>query len=55
MFGHADVDKNGSLDFGEWCAATINKRELLNEKNLQVAFQLFDRDQGGSIDALEVA
>lgn len=34
FFEAADVDKNGNIDFGEWSAATINKRVLLNEKNL---------------------
>jgi Ca2+-binding EF-hand superfamily protein len=31
FFAAADVDKNGSIDFGEWSAATINKRNLFNE------------------------
>jgi Ca2+-binding EF-hand superfamily protein len=31
FFNNVDMDKNGSIDFGEWCAATINKRTLLNE------------------------
>ncbi len=31
FFAAADIDKNGSIDFGEWSAATINKRTLLNE------------------------
>lgn len=26
FFNAVDVDKNGNIDFGEWCAATINKR-----------------------------
>ena len=51
FFDAADADKNGSIDFGEWCAATINKRSLLNDKNLKAAFELFDRDGGGSISA----
>ena len=55
FFKAADVDKNGSIDFGEWCAATINKRGLLNESNLQATFQLFDKDGGGTISAEEVA
>jgi len=31
FFNNVDLDKNGCIDFGEWCAATINKRTLLNE------------------------
>ena len=55
IFDAADVDGSGEIDFSEWCTATINKNELLNEKNLKAAFQLFDKDNGGSIDAAEVA
>ena len=47
----ADVDKSGTLDFGEWSAATINKTNLLNEKNLKEAFNMFDKDKSGQIDA----
>jgi len=38
FFNAVDIDKNGTIDFGEWCAATINKRTLLNENNLKTAF-----------------
>lgn len=55
FFKHADADGNGSLDFSEWSAATINKTNLLNEKNLKECFKMFDRDGGGSISAQEVA
>lgn len=55
FFEAADVDRNGSIDFGEWSAATINKRTLLNDKNLKATFDLFDKDGGGSISAEEVA
>lgn len=51
LFKKADMDGSGALDYGEWCVATINKRDLLNEQNLKIAFELFDRDKGGSIDA----
>jgi Ca2+-binding EF-hand superfamily protein len=47
----ADVDKSGTLDFGELSAATINKTNLLNEKNLKEAFNMFDKDKSGQIDA----
>ena len=55
FFDAADADKNGSLDFGEWSAATINKRTLMSDTNLKIAFGLFDKDGGGSISAAEVA
>lgn len=44
LFSAADVDKSGAVDYSEWCAATINKRGLLNNKNLRTAFDLFDKD-----------
>lgn len=55
FFQAVDVDKNGVIDYGEWCAATINKRTIVNESNLKQAFQLFDKDGGGTISAQEVA
>jgi calcium-dependent protein kinase len=39
----------------EWSAATINKRVLLNEKNLKTTFEMFDKDGGGTISAQEIA
>ena len=35
FFDKADVDNNGFIDYGEWCAATINIRLMLNEVNLK--------------------
>ena len=54
LFDIADQDGIGEIDFGEWCAATINKNELLNEENLQVAFQMFDLEKNGKIQAHEI-
>lgn len=54
FFNNADIDKNGSIDFAEWSAATINKSALLNDKNLKECFKMFDRDGGGTISAPEV-
>ena len=55
VFSKADADGSGSIDFGEWCTATINQQELLNEPNMRAAFKLFDKDGGGTIEANEVA
>lgn len=54
FFQQVDTDKNGSIDYAEWCTATINKKNLLNDNNLHAAFKAFDRDGSGFIDAEEI-
>ena len=54
IFNNADFDGNGHIDFGEWCTASINQNELLNEPNMQAAFNMFDKDNSGTIEACEV-
>jgi calcium-dependent protein kinase len=49
-----DTDGSGEIDYSEWIVATTDKRKLLTDEKLQVAFRVFDRDNGGSISALEV-
>ena len=44
----------GGIDFDEWCTATIKQDQLMNEPNLRAAFNLFDKDGGGSIDPTEL-
>lgn len=48
------MDGSGAVDYSEWCAATIDKREVLNNKNLRIAFDMFDKDKSGTITADEV-
>ena len=55
IFDKADIDGNGAIDFGEWCTATIKQNELLNDANMRAAFNLFDKDGGGTIEASEIA
>ena len=55
IFDKADTDGSGNIDFSEWCTATINQNQLLNEGNMRAAFQLFDKDGGGTIEAAEIA
>lgn len=50
----ADADGSGEIDYSEWVVATMDKRKLLTNEKLEVAFNLFDRDGGGSISANEV-
>ena len=50
----ADTDGSGEIDYSEWIVATTDKRKLLTDDKLNVAFNMFDRDGGGSISSEEV-
>lgn len=54
IFEKVDFDGSGFIDYSEWVVATINKEKLLTDHKLMAAFQLFDRDGGGTISAKEV-
>merc|ERR1719162_829485 len=44
-----DADGNGSIDYTEFLAASLDKRTYLREDVCWAAFQVFDRDGDGSI------
>jgi calcium-dependent protein kinase len=50
------VDKNqsGHIDYHEFITATIDYDKLLNEENLKMAFELFDKNKDGRITADEI-
>ncbi|KAG6545153.1 hypothetical protein Mapa_013418 [Marchantia paleacea] len=50
----ADVDGNGTLDYGEFVAASIHLQRMDNEEHLQKAFAHFDRNGSGYIDMDEL-
>ena len=49
-----DTDNNGYISFEEFCIALINKEKILTEKNLRMAFNIFDRDKNGGISQNEL-
>ena len=49
-----DVDRNGTIDYNEFLAATMDKDKLTSKKNLEVAFKTFDRDGSGTINLNEI-
>ncbi|XP_022868385.1 calcium-dependent protein kinase 5-like [Olea europaea var. sylvestris] len=53
----ADVDNSGTIDYGEFVAATIHLNKLEREEHLMAAFQYFDKDGSGyiTIDELQQA
>ena len=50
----ADTDNSGTINYTEFIAATIDAQIFLREENLRAAFQMFDSDNSGKIDAKEV-
>jgi len=53
----ADVDNNGTIDYGEFIAATLHLNKVEREDHLWAAFEYFDKDGSGYItaDELQVA
>jgi len=50
----ADVDKNGTIDYGEFLAATINMNKVEREENMLAAFRYLDKDNSGYITSEEL-
>jgi len=50
----ADIDGSGEIDYSEWLVATLNRRSLISDEKLQIAFSFFDKDGSGSISVDEL-
>ncbi|KAA8540913.1 hypothetical protein F0562_024949 [Nyssa sinensis] len=50
----ADVDGNGTLDYGEFVAVTIHLQRLENDEHFRKAFNFFDKDGSGYIELDEL-
>jgi len=53
----ADIDNSGTIDYGEFIAATVHLNKLEHEEHLVAAFQYFDKDRSGyiTVDELQQA
>ncbi|KAL4497962.1 hypothetical protein ABPG72_014819 [Tetrahymena utriculariae] len=54
IFNEVDVDNNGSIDYNEFLACTMQKKKLLSQNTLKRAFDLFDIDGDKQITAKEI-
>jgi calcium-dependent protein kinase len=54
IFKIVDADRNGVLEYEEFIRACIDKKTLLNDTYLRLAFNFFDRDESGSISLKEM-
>ena len=55
MLQAADTDGSGEIDYTEFLAATIDPKIFMREDYLKTAFNMFDKDGSGKIDAQEIA
>eukprot|EP00828_Plagiopyla_frontata_P006926 TRINITY_DN13150_c0_g1_i1.p3 TRINITY_DN13150_c0_g1~~TRINITY_DN13150_c0_g1_i1.p3 ORF type:complete len:236 (-),score=54.10 TRINITY_DN13150_c0_g1_i1:265-972(-) len=44
LMGLIDTDGNGTLEYSEFLAAAVDRKVLLSDKKLRVAFNILDRD-----------
>jgi len=49
MFARVDCDGTGEIEYSEFVIASMSEDDLLSDARLRKAFQLFDKDNGGSI------
>jgi calcium-dependent protein kinase len=49
-----DQDNNQFVEYEEFLRVTINREIVLSEKNLEMAFNFFDKDKSGKLSADEV-
>ena len=54
MIQKADLNGDGKVSYDEFIGAAVNKHALLNEENLQIAFNLIDLNRNGKIEAEEL-
>ncbi|KAJ0470853.1 putative non-specific serine/threonine protein kinase [Helianthus annuus] len=50
----ADVDNSGTIDYGEFVAATLHLNKIEKEDHLFGAFSYFDKDGSGHVNAHEL-
>lgn len=54
IFTNVDADKNGFISYDEFIRASVDKVKLLSEEKLRTAYQLFDKNGDGGIEAKEI-
>lgn len=55
IFEAMDTDNNGSVDYCEFLAAVIPSSMYLREDYLISVFNMFDQDDSGKIDLIEIS
>lgn len=53
-FPQADLDGDGSLNYGEFVAVSVHLRKMANDEHLHKAFSFFDKNESGYIEIEEL-
>lgn len=54
IFTRIDIDGSGFIDYTEFVAAAMDMEQMLSDKKLKRAFEMFDVDGSGVISAEEI-
>ena len=54
LFEFMDTNGDGKIDYAEFTTAAIDRRIILNKKNLEASFAIIDQDGNGEISIQEL-
>ena len=54
LFSKVDTDGSGTIDYSEFVVAAMSQQKLLSYQKLKQAFNMFDKDKGGTITVDEI-
>lgn len=54
IFDKMDLNKDGKIEYSEFIVAALDEKNLMSEKRLKAAFDMYDKDKSGSISAEEI-
>lgn len=49
-----DLNDDGKIDYSEFITAAVNRAKLLSKRNLDMAFEMFDKNKDGKISIAEL-
>ena len=49
-----DLNKDGKIEYSEFIVAALDEKNLMSEKRLKAAFDMYDKDKSGSISVDEI-
>jgi len=54
IMANVDQDKNGYIEYNEFLRVAVNQKTIISQKNLQLAFEHFDKNNDGKLSIDEI-